>query len=229
MLSDLRRGWSVANQPLGGSTLVWPGPPRRTNGTPAAGEAPARSNRSSARRVASPQRSVEVLGDRWRNPGSLGGVGGFASRIGRIGELTAGEEAEGESELLGLVLRDRWRQDPLAERPGHDLGAVLVAPPVPGIARGVPRGEVAKPEEGGLPRRCEVLVEPDVSQLVEECPARGSVDETRAQIDPSIDGVSEGTVAARKVVVEVDLHLGHAELRDLESASRPSRHLDLLG
>ena len=102
-------------------------------------------------------------------------------------------------------MRDLGCQDPVADRPRHDLGSLLVAAVVPISRRRVPRQQAAELEETIAVRPRHVLVDPDVPHLVQEVPASHLVHEHRADVDMTILGVAEVSSAAGGVRMEGDL------------------------
>ncbi len=112
-----------------------------------------------------------------------------------VWQLATGERPIGQLQLLCLVVGDRGSDDPLAQSPRHYLGPLLVSAQVPRVVQGVPRGEIAEPEEQGPGERGDVLIEPDVAHLVEQGATRRWIDLRHAQIDPPALRVAEVAAA----------------------------------
>lgn len=144
-----------------------------------------------------------------------------------VGVRTPGEEFEPGSELYRIVVRDLSGQDAITQRPSHDLGSLLVAARPPIGRRRVPGPQAAELEEANALRPRHVLVDPDVSHLVEEVPAGRLIDEHRAHVDHTILGVTEVTAASGRVTVESDLDQRGIEARAIEPRHRPAGELSL--
>jgi len=129
--------------------------------------------------------------------------------------------------LRRVVVGDLGGEDPLAQTPRHDLGSLLVAAHGPWIGRLVPARESPGLEEVIPDRRLEMLVDPDVSHLVQDDPSSHRVHQTRAEIDPAGERISHVPSATCDAFVEVDIHGGSVKPGDLEPSNSPPKHPEL--
>ena len=100
-----------------------------------------------------PERGLTIPETEWRSAGSI-----------------TGEHLVGGGDLFGIGVGDSRREDPIPERPRHDLGSLFEASELPGNTGRVPGRKAALSKERGACLRPGVLVEPYVAHLVEQNP-----------------------------------------------------------
>jgi len=139
-----------------------------------------------------------------------------------------GDQLVGGGDGSRVVVGDLGRQDPSSEGPRHDLGPLLVRALIPGIDRCVPGLQSAELEEPLAHRTRDVLVDPDVTHLVEQGPAGHLIHQDRAHVDPTGHRVAHVAAAPGWIVVELDLDCRWFQPSGLEALDGPSRQFELL-